>query len=64
MLVRIFERNVTKSAPDEAPKLIASGKLTFDERVVLRDVDWPRANAIPPCIHDEYDFWDLRSDIQ
>ena len=33
--VRISERNVTKFAHHQAPKLIAWGKLTLDERVVL-----------------------------
>ena len=33
-----FERNVTRFAPHEALKLIARGKLTFDERVVVHRV--------------------------
>ena len=37
-LARKFERNVTKFAPHKALKLIASGKLTYDERVVLHRV--------------------------
>jgi len=37
-LVQVFERNVTKFAPYKVLKLIAWGKLTFDERVVLHRV--------------------------
>jgi len=36
---RNFDRHVTKFAPRKALKLIASGKLTFDERVVLHRAD-------------------------
>ena len=32
-VVRCFERLVTKFSPDQSPKLITRGKLTFDERV-------------------------------
>ena len=34
----IFERNVTKFAPLQLPKLITCGKLTFDGMVVLHRV--------------------------
>ena len=36
--LQYFERTVTKFVPHKSPKLIASGKLTFDERVVLHRV--------------------------
>jgi len=38
-LVQNFERNVTKFAQHKDPKLIAEGKLSFDERVVVYRVD-------------------------
>ena len=38
-MARKFERYVTKFAPHKALMLIARGKLTSDERVVLRRVD-------------------------
>ena len=37
-LAREFEGHVTKFAPHKALKLIAWGKMTFDERVVLHRV--------------------------
>jgi len=37
--VRILERYVTKFAPHTALKLIAEGKLTFDERFVIQRVE-------------------------
>jgi len=43
-LARNFERNVTKFSPRKVLKLIAWGKLTFDERVVLH-----RAVIEGPC---------------
>ena len=44
-LPRISEGCVTKFAPRKTPKLIAPGKLTFDERVVFHRVDRGGARA-------------------
>ena len=40
-----FKRNVTKFSPHTALKLIACGKLTFDERVVVHRLG--RSRALP-----------------
>ena len=45
LLVRKFERNVTKFAPHKALKLIVRGKLTFDERVILPRVGTPNSKS-------------------
>ena len=37
---RIFKSFVTRFASHETPQLIASGKLAFDERVVLHRAEW------------------------
>ena len=48
--VRTFERYVTKCAPYKALKLIARGKLTFDERVVLHRV--ARGGGVPNLVSE------------
>jgi hypothetical protein len=47
--VRILELYVTKLAPHKALQLIASGKLTFDEKVVIH-----RGDGMPQSHPDEY----------
>jgi len=46
-LIRMFERNETKFAPHKALKLIARGKLTFDERVLLHRVGVQMVAPVP-----------------
>jgi len=43
---RVSEGNVTKFAPHKALKLIAGGKLTFDEKVVIHLVDAPQTPTL------------------
>ena len=51
-LAQYFERNVTKFAPHKARNLIASCKLTFDERVVLHRVDAPYSILSSVSVHE------------
>ena len=46
-MLRISKGYVTKFAPHLALKIIAGGKLTFDERVVLHRVVNERGRALP-----------------
>ena len=48
----IYGGNVTKFAPHDAVKLIASGKLTFDERVVLHRVGVSVSSGASPNFYE------------
>ena len=49
-----LEGNVTKFAPHKALKLIARGKLTFDERAVLHRVDSAGSERVRVCQLKKY----------
>ena len=56
-LDRNFERNVTKSEPNKALKLIERGKLTLNERVVLHRVVWTGVTLMTLFPTSRVPFW-------